>query len=207
MFKIKYDLENKTLVDWVKQFKITDYPKFKVIASTDDKLVIGTKFILQDEEDKSFWYGVWSVGIKGIGEDSYVIRKIINIKDFINGNSRSFEYTRESIFNSDYYYKLSTSNRRYDKLDILDFSKMQVFKLPNSECPRLWLMSTSWNNKENKEEDIKMLTALYTDVNSKEYSNHVLSYRKFNPLNEFDKSIKSLICMEHRDLILSQFVY
>lgn len=197
MFKIIYDLSKNDRNIWLEQFKTKEYPNFTIIETSTIQLEIGTVFILKDNEG-SYWHGEWSVGLKN-GYDSYRIRKIINIDDFINGNKRYIEYIADSIFNSEFHYAFDLKSR-YNKCDILEYDKFDVYKLPNSEIPREWLMSTTYHGY-NRERDIQYLTNIYLNIDSKDLTDYKCRYNKCNNLSKFD-NILSL----KRDIIFNKIL-
>lgn len=161
MFKIIRNVDDKhrnELNEYVTRHKTKEFPNFSVVVSTHTKLQIGTYFILKNEDDGSFWYGEWTspTNIYSNGS-SYVIRKIHNISEFLKETCH-ITVRSESIFNSDFYYRIEISNYNNGRLGILEHDRYTIYKFPTSECLRYWLPSTSISDVE---KDDKFLTDLF----------------------------------------------
>lgn len=202
MFKIIYDLSKSERNGWASRYKTKDYPNFSLVKSTTETLEIGTRFILRDEDDGSYWFGQWSVGL--YNDDSYKIRKIINIDAFLDKKYNNIEYISDSMLYSEYYYIFDKS-RGYRNCDILDYTKFDVYKLPNSEFPREWLYSnTGYKHSTEREEDKEYLYNLYLNPNSQDFLDYKTDYptSKNSPILAFINDIKII----KRDIRLSSIL-
>ena len=181
MFKIIRNVDSNHRIElhnYLKEYKTKEYPNFSVVVSTHEKLEIGTYFILKNNDDNSFWYGEWSTAVDTYGGSSYTIRKINNINEFLK-HTCFLTIRSESIFNSDFYYKINISNYNTGRLNILDYDRYDLYKFPTSECLRYWMTTTTF--MDDVERDEKYLTDLYTlNKESDAYKNYKKTYNGYD---------------------------
>lgn len=118
---IIWDLDTKKYWKWCNQFKIDEFPSFEFLTSDlrvghGDSKGSSKKLHHLLLIDDDFYIANWTCGQDG--DESWDFYKIENISKLLNDEYSYWELIGESIEKSNYLYKITFSNRRYNSEDL-----------------------------------------------------------------------------------------